>query len=55
MRPTRDLAALSSGIRWLMRKLSKAFVMSPDIFRLMDATGKILAVFPKKPVGTKGA
>jgi len=27
----------------------------PDTFRLMDATGKILGVFPKKSPATKGA
>jgi len=27
----------------------------PDTFRLMDATGKILGVFPKKSPMTKGA
>jgi hypothetical protein len=25
----------------------------PDTFRLMDATGKILGVFPKKPINQK--
>ena len=27
----------------------------PDTFRVMDATGKILGVFPKKPPMTKGS